>query len=212
MSTLVLDKDKKNRQESRPGWTGNRRLQRIGKNSAAGLPLLADPERDAAGHLPGETLYRGQPVQGTQPDDGRSAAHRGCRERRQRHARSRRVAHADSVPYLERSQPASRRRAGGASRDQVETRRAQAIRLQSWRGHLHRHARRSQGLFPRSRPFRLCRSVGLGARHHRRAAESRVPEGDCRQNLEGDRGSGKVCAVPVSAVERPALSRICRRN
>ena len=34
------------------------------------------------------------------------------------------------------------------------------------RGHLHRHARRAQGLFPRSRSFRLRRSVGLGARDH----------------------------------------------
>ena len=54
--------------------------------------------------------------------------------------------------------------------------RSEAIRMPRRRRHLHRHARRAQRLLPRSRPLRLRRPVGLGARHHPRAAQSGVPE------------------------------------
>ncbi len=96
--------------------------------------------------------------------------------------------------------------ASGAGRDQMETGGAEAVRLQSGRGHLHRHARRSQGLFSGSRPFRLRRSMGLGARDHGGAAQPGLFEGDRQQDLESDCGSGKVWAIAVSAIERLTLS------
>jgi Aspartate-ammonia ligase len=45
-----------------------------------------------------------------------------------------------------------------------------ASRMPQRRRHLHRHARRAQGLLPRPRPFCLRRPVELGTRHHLRAA------------------------------------------
>src|SRR5208282_2318817 len=62
------------------------------------------------------------------------------------------------------------------------------------------------GLFSGSRPFRLRRSVGLGARDHGGAAQPGLPEGNRQQNLESDRGSGKIRAIAVSAIERLTLS------
>ncbi len=54
------------------------------------------------------------------------------------------------------------RGAGGAGRHQVEEDGAEAVRLRRGRRAGHRHARRAQGLLPRSRSQRLRRSVGLG--------------------------------------------------
>ena len=141
-----------------------------------GLQLAAVTERDAEGALRGEALHRRQPLQRTQPDDGRSAADRGRRERRQRPAGPRRLAHADPVPHLQRSRQAPHQRAGGAGGHQVEENGAEAVRHAARRRPVHRHARRAQGLLPRSRPQRLRRPVGLGARDHARAAQPRLPE------------------------------------
>ena len=53
MSTLTLDKDKK----ADLAGPGIGDYQELEKYSAAGLSIFADPERDAAGYLPGETLH-----------------------------------------------------------------------------------------------------------------------------------------------------------
>src|SRR5208337_2567352 len=46
------------------------------------------------------------------------------------------------------------------------------------------------------------------ARHDRRAAQPEIPQDDCRQDMEGDRRSGEVRAIPVSAIEGLTLSRL----
>ena len=97
----------------------------------------------------------------------RGAADRRPRERRQRLPRPRRLAHADRVPV----RPRPRQDAMDAQVVQAATKwKRMALKqfgCNVGRGHLHRHAGRAQGLLPRSRPQRLRRPVGLGARHHR---------------------------------------------
>ena len=81
--------------------------------------------------------------------------------------RSRRLAHPHPVPHHQRSRQAPHQRPGGAGRHQVEDVMAlKQFRHAAWRGSVYPYARRAQGLLPRPRSQRLCRSVGLGARDH----------------------------------------------
>ncbi len=90
--------------------------------------------------------------------------------------------------------------AGGAGRDQVEANGSQDLRLPGGAGHQHRYEGGAQGLLPGSRSQRLCRSVGLGAGHHRRAAQPRIPDRRGAADMEG------ACMVP-----RP-MPRSCSRS
>ena len=128
MSTLVLHDTKKNDTKkvkvddkradlAGPGIGDYKELEKILPQS---YRSLLTPKETQQAIFQIEALHRRQPVQGTQPDDGRSAADRRRGERRQRHARPRRLAHAHPVPYLQRPQRASHRCPGRAGRHQVE--------------------------------------------------------------------------------------------
>ena len=52
-----------------------------------GLSLAPDSQRNAKSDFPSAPLHRRRLVQGTRTTDGPGTAHRGCRERRQRHDR-----------------------------------------------------------------------------------------------------------------------------
>ena len=69
--------------------------------------------------------------------------------------------------------------------------------MQGRRRPVHRHARRAQGLFPRSRSQRLRGPMGLGARDDARTAQPRLPERRRQQDLEGDRRRRAICAADV---------------
>ena len=73
--------------------------------------------------------------------------------------------------------------------------------MQPGEGPVHRHARRAQGLFPGPRSQRLRGPVGLGTRHHRGAAQSRFPERNRRQDLEGPGGYRALCAGAIPGTE-----------
>jgi aspartate--ammonia ligase len=64
MSTLVLDRKA---DLAGPGIGDYTELEKILP------PVAADAQRDAAGHLSPAALHRRQPVQGSEPDDGRGA-------------------------------------------------------------------------------------------------------------------------------------------
>ncbi len=111
----------------------------------------------------------------------------------------------DPVPRQQRPGRAPGRCADRAGRDQMEAGRAAAVRLRARRGHLHRHARRAQGLLPRPRPQLLCGSVGLGTGDHRRSAHPWIPERDRRQDLAGSGRRGTLRPADVPGAEGPAL-------
>ena len=78
-------------------------------------------------------------------------------------------------------------------------------------GLVHRHAGRPQGLLPRPRPQRLRRPVGLGAGHHARAAEPRLPQGDGPGDLAGPPrrrgGTSRSCSRSSARTATPTCPR-----
>ena len=90
-------------QGGRPCRSRHRRLHGARQGASAGLPLDPGPTRDAGGDLHRQGRDRGRPVPRARVDPGPGPADRRRRVGRQRHARPRRIPHADPVPHLERS-------------------------------------------------------------------------------------------------------------
>src|SRR5215472_10928263 len=68
-------------------------------------------------------------------------------------------------------------------------------------------ARRPQRLLPRSRPLGLRRPMGLGARDQRRAAQCRISEVDCAEDMEGAGRYREIRRGDVPRAPRFALSQ-----
>ena len=155
-----------------PGIGSYDELERVLPND---YRSLLDPAGDAAGDLRGQALHRGRALPRARPGWCRCRSS-STRERRQRHTRPRRLAHA-GVRSTSPTTTTSTRSTPQVVQAATKWKRMALAQfgMGPGEGLVHRHARRAQGLLPRPRPQRLRRPVGLGAHDHRRAAQPATP-------------------------------------